>query len=312
MLTENSAFCPNPPEMIEFDTSNVCNLKCLTCMRGRSDYRQEKTEFLMLESFKTIIDKIPQLNIVQFCGSSETTLNSELPEMIDYAKDHGAKKVEIFTNGTMLKGQVLDRLVNSKLDSLKVSVDGGNAETYRKVRGFDLTSVIRNVKQFHERSSVPIGVESVLSNYTLESIGELPNIVKAMGGGSLEIRLLNWVDQNMETNSIYNTLQLSNIKARLNELCIEMGIELTMPLPSEEDCNSCTTFTELYVDYRGNISPCYFLNRTPIGNLIDDPFESVWNGEEIRRFRENYLTGNAMPGCCCSRGLIINQKVKTD
>jgi radical SAM protein with 4Fe4S-binding SPASM domain len=310
MSAENSTHCHEAPLLLEIDTSNICNLRCLTCMRGRGDHQQEKTEFLRLADFKTIIDKMPQLNTVQFCGSSETTLNRELPDMINYAKNHGAKKVEMFTNGTMLKGQVLKRLVNSKLDFLKVSVDGGNQETYKRVRGFDLTSVIRNVRQFHERSSIPIGIESVLSNYTVDSIGGLPDVVHSMGGSFLEIRLLNWVDPNMETNSIYNIPRLVKIREFMKKSCNKLKIQLAMPLPDETICNGCTTFTELYVDYRGNVSPCYFLNRTPIGNLIRDSFEDVWNGQNIKKYRQNFLEDKATPDCCCSRGLMINKRVK--
>lgn len=216
----------------------------------------------------------------------------------------------MFTNGTILSGKISDDLANSKLDFLKVSIDGGDSEIYKKIRGYDLVKVIENVKSFHNKSFIPVGMESVLSKYTIQTVTKLPDIVRAMGGSLLEIRLLNWVDPNVETNSVYNIAELSRIKSALENICSQCDIRLVMTLPDNEDVKNCTTFTELYVDYKGDVAPCYFLNQTPIGNLINDPFEAVWNGENIKKYRRNYLDGKATPDCCCSRGLIINNRIK--
>lgn len=311
-MEKRETFISQSPSLVEIDTSNICNLVCQTCRRARPDYVQEKKKFLSLADFKTIITKIPELNRIQFCGSSEPTLNKELPEMIKFAKERGAKTVEMFTNGTNLEGEVLKRLVHAPLDVLKVSIDGGDAETYRRIRGADLNRVIRNIALFHKESPVEIGVESVLSKQTAPSIARLPAVVAEMGGNFLEIRLLNWVDSNLKQNSLYDKEVLTQIKADLTEICKQRGIELIMFLPDEQSCNVCATFSELYVDYKGDVTPCYFLDRIVLGNLLVSSFQDVWNGENIKMYRENYLKGRVDDKCCCGRALIINKKVEMD
>lgn len=307
-MEKNQSIC-QVPEMIEFDLSNLCNLKCVTCMRARFDYEQGAPEFLSFENFKTILDKIPVLGIVQICGSSEPTLNPDLPSMINYAKESGARVVEMFTNGTTLHGKILNRLVASKLDCLKVSIDGGNEETYKRVRGFDLSRVIDNVRDFHERNPIPITIESILSKQTVESIGELPAVVKRMGGSFLEARLLNWVDPHLQMDSIYDLDELLKIKQSLKKICDEIGIVLIMHLPGEGVCGGCTTFNELYVDFRGNVTPCYYLNRKPLGNLINEPFDAIWNGKRILKYRNNYINSHVAQECCCSYALLHKKVV---
>ena len=311
-LGDTSVTFATSPRMVEFDTSNLCNLRCLTCMRGRQDFVQEKARLLTFTEFKAVIDKLPELNIVQFCGSSEPTLNPYLVKMINYAKDRGARWVEAFTNGTLLRGNVRRELASSRLDMLKVSIDGGDAETYQRTRGFNLATVLENVRNFHELNPIPVGVECVLSKYTAQGIERIPEIVKAVSGSYLEIRLLNWQDENIEENSLYSQERLAKIKAKLVEICMALGVQFVMPIPDTVVMEPCAALSDLYIDQQGRATPCYFLNRTPIGSFVSSSYEKIWNGEEMMRYRQLFLSGQVAPECCCSRALILKQRVNTE
>ena len=99
--------------MVEFNTSNVCNLKCVTCVRNWEEYKQPDPIYLSLANFAIALNRFSDLEIVQFCGFSEPTLNNELPEMIKFSKAAGVGHVEMFTNGTRLVGDMAKRISQS-------------------------------------------------------------------------------------------------------------------------------------------------------------------------------------------------------
>ena len=66
-------------------------------------------------------------------------------------------------------------------------------------------------------------------------------------------------------------------------------------------------YHSLQVDWEGNVVPCCFDKNSEytMGNLLDEPFESIWNGERYRAFR-NILNrqGRVLPMCRdCTEGL---------
>ena len=53
--------------------------------------------------------------------------------MVDYASENGLQ-VGMSTNGTLLNEKISERILNSKLDFLTLSLDGATEESYDKIR----------------------------------------------------------------------------------------------------------------------------------------------------------------------------------
>lgn len=54
------------------------------------------------------------------------------------------------------------------------------------------------------------------------------------------------------------------------------------------------------IDHLGNVLFCGVLRKS-WGNLLERPFEEIWNNEDFREFRKKLLDGNMLPICrrCC-------------
>jgi len=107
---------------------------------------------MSLECFKTYIDPhIPYLFEVYLHNWGESLLNKDTYGMIEYAQSCNIG-TNLSSNLNILQSDDLDRIIESGLEYLVVSLDGASAETYRqyRVRGdFDL--VVHNMTELIRR-----------------------------------------------------------------------------------------------------------------------------------------------------------------
>lgn len=63
------------------------------------------------------------------------------------------------------------------------------------------------------------------------------------------------------------------------------------------------------IDHLGNVLWCGVLRKS-WGNLLETPFEQIWNGEDFREFRRKLLDGNLLPICrrCCKVDSLPREK----
>src|SRR5262249_26804240 len=84
-------------------------------------------------------------------GFGEPLLDKQLPQRIKLCKQSGIERVKIFTNGGLLRGQTAERLIESGVDEIKVSIDGADAAEFNQLRvGLDYDNVLENMKAFRE------------------------------------------------------------------------------------------------------------------------------------------------------------------
>ena len=142
------------PLCIDIEVASVCDLACPHC------YRQfiSTPDKIMSKSlaFK-LIDQASELKVpsMKFNWRGEPLLNPSLPEIIDYAKKKGVLETIINTNATTLDEKMSEKIINSGLDLLIYSFDGGTKQTYEKMRPGrfkknNFEDVYNNIKNFHE------------------------------------------------------------------------------------------------------------------------------------------------------------------
>ena len=86
------------------------------------------------ELFKKIIKQIEELEVpsIKLNWRGEPLLNPKILEFIDLAKKAGVIEVSINTNATTLDEKKAEKLINSGLDQIIFSFDGGSKKTYEK------------------------------------------------------------------------------------------------------------------------------------------------------------------------------------
>src|SRR4051812_31706320 len=146
---ELAARADSEPVCLYLETTNRCNLLCTTCPRT---YEQLEPEADMSwELFTSIVGQFESVKRVVLHGVGEPMLVKDLPERIAYLKQRGIY-VLFNTNGTLLTEANGERLLNSGLDELRVSLDAAESSVFQMVRGRDMFDrIVSNVTGFRKR-----------------------------------------------------------------------------------------------------------------------------------------------------------------
>ena len=142
------------PLCIDLELASICDLACPHCFR---EYLATPDKIMNIEFAKKIIldavnNSIPS---IKFNWRGEPLLNPNLGKLIKFAKDKGMLETIINTNATNLTEKKGIELINSGLDYMIYSFDGGTKETYEKLRPGrfkknKFEKVVENIKKFND------------------------------------------------------------------------------------------------------------------------------------------------------------------
>ena len=142
------------PLCIDIETASVCDLACPHCYR---QFIATPDKIMSKDLAFKIIDQASELKVpsMKFNWRGEPLLNPSLFEIIDYAKKKGVLETIINTNATKLNKNMAKKIINSGLDLMIYSFDGGTKNSYEKMRPGrfqknDFNSIYENIKKFSE------------------------------------------------------------------------------------------------------------------------------------------------------------------
>ena len=140
------------PYSLSIEATAYCNLRCTMCANRKL---KRKKGYMELDLYKKIIDEVTSVSTnFNLClnGYGESFLNADIFDMIKYAKDKKIKRVLINTNGMLLTEENIDKLIESNIDCVVISIDGFSKELYESIRvGGDRDTVYRNTEKLLEK-----------------------------------------------------------------------------------------------------------------------------------------------------------------
>lgn len=148
------------PFSVEIDICSACNLACSFCFHAdKPGIKQSGIKFGLMDMglFKKIINDLKgfpdQIKKVRLFEFGEPLLHPQLPDMIRLLKESGVTEyVETTTNGLLLTPELSNKLVESGLDRINISVNGITSEQYRQLTGhvFDRERFLDNLRYLYE------------------------------------------------------------------------------------------------------------------------------------------------------------------
>ncbi len=168
---------------VYIEPTNACNLDCITCMR---QVWEEPLGQMSIQTFQRVVEGLKAFSPVPtvfFGGIGEPLAHPRIVEMIRQAKAAGAR-VELITNGILLKEAMALELIQADLDVLWVSLDGATPESYADVRlGATLPLVIENLRRLpylryrgsRLKTVMPLGIAFVAMK---RNVAELPAVLQ--------------------------------------------------------------------------------------------------------------------------------------
>lgn len=320
------------PRVVFIEVTNRCNLICQTCPRTFFD--REPLNSLTLQEFISIAEQFPQMERALLHGIGEPLLNQELPEIIGYLKGRNVEVI-INSNGTLLSPEWQEKLVKSNLDEYRCSIDGAKDETYARIRGANLLPKLKQgmeglvlTKELLGSTTPRISIWCVA---TRENLAELPDLVRlAAGLGVPEVYLQRMVyfarnhdgqfGMARDETAIFgkDSENQEKIIADCALLSKELGVDFrasgardpqsSLAAARPEDFapwQACLRpWTTAYVTSNGNCLPCCIspfatsdYESLILGNLLEKPFDDIWNAPLYQEFRTRLLSNQPHQAC---------------
>jgi radical SAM protein with 4Fe4S-binding SPASM domain len=329
----NTARAIDLPKCLYLEVTNRCNLRCRTCIIYRGGWEVERD--ISLEELVIISEQLPDLERAVLHGIGEPLLNRDLTEMISHLKN---KNVTVLfnTNGILLNEKQQEKLIDSQVDEIRISLDAASSNGYKSVRDsdkFDL--IVRNLRTMTRRLASRNLSRPKLSLWFLgnrDNIADLPKFIQLasdIGVGEVYLqRLVYFLDDegyglarsektltNPETEA-HQLIEKSEEMAR--HLGVTFGASgLTDPVhslpgtsPVQSPWKKCFRPREvIYITAQGNVLPCCIspfstvdYSSIVLGNIFDQSLKGIWFGERYQNFRKRHQTSTP-PKCCQGCGI---------
>lgn len=170
------------PRDVTIQTTTRCNLRCVMCWHGFYDGLEPRD--IASDHVHALAHFMKSAESVQLCGDGEPLMSPAFWQALEFVSGQhgqGLPTASIFSNGTLINQRNAERLIKGELRAINVSLDAGTAETYRKIRGAELSSVLGSIDRLlSARRRLGSPWPEVLINMTLmmENISELSTFME--------------------------------------------------------------------------------------------------------------------------------------
>ncbi len=170
-----------------WDVTSRCNLRCKHCYNAEKYFNKvfEKND-LSLYQCKEVIDKIKKMKFdhIHLLGG-EPLIREDIYDIIEYAVNAGIT-VTINTNGTLLSENNIDKLIESGISQITISLDSTIEEVNDDIRGKGTYQrVIKNILSLNEKlknnDDVLVQIATVITKKNSKDIPEFPILLKKLG-----------------------------------------------------------------------------------------------------------------------------------
>jgi radical SAM protein with 4Fe4S-binding SPASM domain len=274
--------CVYYPLYGQIELTAYCQLKCPFCRTGgalRHDYPEVTRGLMSRETFMRIMDEVPSLFHILFYNWGEPLLHKDLPWFLSAAKELG-KVCEISSNMQYLPDAMAEGIVRSQLDYIRVSCDGMTQETYEHYRkGGSLEKLLENTRRLIAwkrklDSQYPKIIFQMVVNRTNEHEADAYAQFAAAHGADL-VHLMGTSPVTPEGYRQMNAFEANDPRFK------RFGYG--------EPLQSCAKpWSEISVDWNGDIHLCCNpsgIQEYRLGNLNEQAFEEIWNGNWYRYAR---------------------------
>lgn len=137
---------PHLPDIVQIESTNLCNAKCVFCPRDEMHRRQGVMD---MDLYKKVVDECAALGIthVRMHNYGEPFLDKQLVEKVRYAKSRGIPEVGMISNGSLITEDLARGMIDAGLDAINISVDASGKETFERTRvHLEYDTVINNVR----------------------------------------------------------------------------------------------------------------------------------------------------------------------
>lgn len=271
------------PREVHLELTHRCNLKCFHCYLECYS-NGPKPDELSTTELARIFDQLSEIGVyyVTFSGG-EPLCRPDIFEVMNYARERGLF-FGLMTNGTLITESVADRIKELGTTGVDVSLYGATATTHEYVTRApgSFAKAIHAVKLLQERK-VRVGIKTTLMRCNAGEHKQIESIARGLGASYRADPIVFPVVGRPGSAA---DIRMDN--EQLRTVVAERGW-----VPGDSELAKCKLDSHLLcgaartrcaISPQGDVFPCT-LWRISLGNLRQDSFSQIWQGEAAALIR---------------------------
>jgi len=296
---------PTAPYRMDLAVTYRCNNDCAHCYNARErDYPELDTAH-----WKLILDKLWELGVphIVFTGG-EPTLRSDLPELIHHAETNG-QITGLNTNARRLSDEkYLQQLIEAGLDHVQITVESCDEQIHDRMvhaKGA-FKQTVRGLKNALA-SPLYVMTNTTMLKTNIHKIPDTLDFLAELGVPTVGLNALIYSGHGLTVGSGLKESELQPILDIATRKTSERGQHLIWYTPTQycefdptannlgvKGCSAA--LYSMCIESDGNVLPCQSYYR-PLGNMLADPWDSIWNHSLSVQLRERQNLPEKCNGC---------------
>jgi len=312
--------------LLFWETTIKCNLTCAHCRRLESD--EAAVTDLSNSQAKGLIEQLaelgkaqPMMPVLVFSGG-EPLCRDDIFELIFYAKSLGITPA-LATNGTMVDAATAQKIVDSGVVRVAVSLDGATAGVHNRLRKLEgsFEKALGGIRQLHQKN-MPFQINITLTRHNAGQLNDVYELAKSLGAAALHIFMLVPVGCG-QVLAETDMLSPQEYEQKLIEICQldglgQLQVKVTCgphyervireqglyknrmktggvgggDAPGREGhkgpSRGCLAgLGVIFVGHQGDVFPCGYL-PVNCGNILKESLSQIWqNNKDLARMRDD-------------------------
>jgi radical SAM protein with 4Fe4S-binding SPASM domain len=296
------------PYKVDIALTYGCNNECPHCYNEASRLEMPSLPF---EEWTIVLDRLAVLGVPHLIlTGGEATLHPDLAKIIEYADGLGMI-VGLNTNGRHIAHQpYMDSLAEAGLNHVQVTLGSSRPEIHDAMMGaksFEQTiSGIENAVA----SKVHVITNTTLMRSNMDHAEEIIDYLYESGIRTFAMNGMIYSGGGFAHPNAIKEEEMPPLLVRVRDKADDLGMRFLWYTPTEycrmspveleigaKRCNAGEY--SLCIEPNGDVLPCqsYYVSA---GNILNDPWEDIWDGELFRSFRhrEEDPKGYGLPEKC--------------
>jgi radical SAM protein with 4Fe4S-binding SPASM domain len=296
---------PSAPYRMDLAITYRCNNDCAHCYNARERNFPE----LHAENWKHILDQLWALGVphIVFTGG-EATLRNDLPELIAHAESNG-QITGLNTNARRLADpKYVQKLVDAGLDHVQITIESCEEQIHdemMRAKGA-FRQTIQGLKNVLD-TRLYVMTNTTMLRSNVHKIPDTLDFLAGLGVPTVGLNALIYAGQGLTVGTGLHERELQPVLDMAVKKTTEHNQRLIWYTPTQY-CNfdptqvnlgvkGCTaSLYSMCIESNGNVLPCQSYYQ-PLGNMLTDPWESIWNHKLSVQLRERHGLPAKCEGC---------------
>jgi len=309
-------FWNHPPQIIQWDTTSLCNLNCRHCRASNLDQTTHALSYDQAINMLRQADELAPGAALAMAGG-EPLMRADLRQVLDYINGKLTLSVELLTNATLIDDSNIEWLTEL-VHGFNVSMEGASANIHDQIRGDGSFKRTLSALDLLVKHDVSLAVRMTYFGQEEDEVERLLRLIHAHGVKNFNFRYV--VPVGNACGASINPLQHERLSRFLWDLGqhLQMTIGFSDPFPEllvnpnrrqEVEGNDklhsgvavtgCSVaFSLLYINPQGMVQFCPYF-PVEVESVLDKPLTDIWYDNEkfnLFRYSRTFLKGRC--GSC--------------